>query len=96
MTVPRYLVIVTIAYLAAFTALLSWAGEFEVGVWATLRELWPVFVGALALGPFVTLAIIARFGDATGSVYFLPTAIHCFLLVCLLVAILFDYYSAQP
>jgi len=93
-TVPRYLTIVAVVYLIAGTALFYWAGGFETRPWPEVFSLWPAVLGVTAIGPLITLVVMARWGDITGSIYFLPTVIHCFFVITLVVfAILENYYT---
>jgi hypothetical protein len=86
-TVPRYIAVVAVAYLAAFTIFALPHGAAGVGSAADLVRLWPMVVGAIAIATFGTLAPMARFGAVGGSIFVLPTALHVFTLVAFGIAV---------
>lgn len=88
MTVPRYIAGATVVYLIAFTAMLAIAGGFRNDLRSELVALWPLVPGAFVMGALGTLAPIARFGDAGGSIYFPPTCVHLIALFGLAAAVL--------
>ena len=61
-------------------------GDIDVSAPAQLVRFWPVPVIAFGLSVFVTFSAIWRFGDATGTIYFIPTVLHVALI---LVAVIF-------
>ncbi len=87
LSVPRYIVCVTLIYLIAFGAMLAYMGAFRAGLDQRLLEFWPLALGAVAMAVLGTLAPIARFGAAGGSIFVMPTAIHAFVLIALAAAV---------
>jgi hypothetical protein len=88
MTVPRYIAIVALIYLAAFAAVLAFAGHFDVRVIFSLPRLWVFPLGAVGIAVLGTLAPIARFGYTGGSKFALPSILHSVVILSLLIATL--------
>ncbi len=88
LSVPRYIAFVTLVYLIAFGAMLAYTGAFGPGWDQRLFELWPLALGAVVMAILGTLVPIARFGAAGGSIFFVPTTIHAFILIAMVTAAL--------
>ena len=85
MPVRRYYAAVASLYFATFLAVAFFAGGLAQDL--TSLRLWSLpFMGA-GMGLFVTAAAIARFGNAGGSIFFVPTVLHVTLLLILAFAI---------
>jgi len=87
MTVPRYIATLTVVYVLAFLAVLVAIDGTDALTLNYLLHVWPLWLGALAMAALGTLALIARFGAAGGSLYVLPTAVHVTVLVVMAFAI---------
>ena len=75
-------------YLAAFAAMLEYVSHLDNAVVLSLPHLWIFPLGAVGIAVLGTLAPIARYGNAGGSIYVLPTILHVVVLVSLLSAII--------
>lgn len=87
MTVPRYIAILTVVYVLAFLAVLAAIGGYSALQPEKLLQYWPMWMGAPAMAAAGTLAPIARFGAAGGSIYAIPTALHAMVLVTMAFAV---------
>ena len=88
MTVSRYIGVVALVYVLALSFCVAYASQFDLHAALNVQRVWLLPVGAVVLAVLGTLAPIARFGNAGGSIYALPTAIHLFLLLSLAIVII--------
>jgi hypothetical protein len=89
MTVTRYIAIVTgVYFLAVSVMIFSFAGPVGFATPYPTR-LWVLPVGVILISVLGTLSVMYRFGDAGGSIYFLPTVLHAGMLITLALAGIF-------
>jgi hypothetical protein len=86
MTLSRYYTAVALVYFAAFLAVAFLAGGLAAHP-ESLR-VWSLPFAGAGLGAFFTWVTIARFGNAGGSIYFLPTVGHVTFLVILAISVM--------
>jgi hypothetical protein len=79
-------------YIVAFVAAIALAGDLTSDSPKDLIRLWPVLLGAIAIAYLGTTSIIARFGNATGSIYFLPTVAHAAMILVLVIVVAFGLW----
>ena len=79
--IAAYIAIVSLVYIFAFLTAGFAVGYLDVSSSDAILAMWPIPLAALGLSAFVTLGTIWRYGDDTGSIYFLPTVIHGALLL---------------
>ena len=89
MTIARYVVIVTMVYLVAVLTVIALVGDMSFGDPNDWKRLWPIPLAAIGISYLGTASVIARFGNATGSVYFLPTVVHAAVILVLAIAVAF-------
>jgi hypothetical protein len=90
--IAMYIAIVAFVYVLAVLAAGFVLGELDVSSIDKILAMWPIPVAALGISAFGTLIMIWRFGDQTGSIYFLPTVMHVFLLLVGVIGILSELW----
>ena len=82
MTLARYYTIVAVSYFAMFLAIALVGGLADS---PDSLQLWCLPFAGAGTAIFVTWAVMGRFGNAGGSIYFAPTVIHAAMLMVLVV-----------
>ena len=82
MTLPRYIASVATIYFVVFLAIVVGLGGWDA---ISIESFIGLFAGTIVMAVLGTLSAISRFGDAGGSIYAIPTTIHVFVLIVVVV-----------
>jgi hypothetical protein len=89
MTVARYIAIVATAYSLVLIVSVVAFGKWDIDSVAAVIALSPLIAVGGAIAALGTLAAMARFGNAGGSIYAAPTAVHVMVLLVIVVVFAF-------